>query len=107
MGMFVSRCRIFLFEGLRVIAKNDKIVLDKIDANFLLKGSESYLTSDIWHCVDDTSLQIDDHTQKPIIDSDGKTRNVAFDFDISGAYKGLSIESELSIKLYIINKSRL
>lgn len=90
-----------------MIAKNDKIVLDKIDANFLLKGSESYLTSDIWHCVDDTSLQIDDHTQKPIIDSDGKTRNVAFDFDISGAYKGLSIESELSIKLYIINKSRL
>ncbi|MGM0769764.1 MAG: hypothetical protein ACQEV6_17245 [Pseudomonadota bacterium] len=89
-----------------MIDKNNLLV-DKVDVDLLEQGYQDYLASDIWYCIDDTALQVDNHTQKPIIDSDGKAKNIVFNFDISQAYKGLSVESELAIKLYILNKSRL
>ncbi|MGK0524495.1 MAG: integrase [Pseudomonadales bacterium] len=65
-----------------------------------------YLVADRWECVDDTEI-LRNADGEPKLDHNGNTQHFAFSIDISSAYEGLSVETEFTIKLMLLNHNRV
>ena len=69
-------------------------------------GRAAYITSNQWYCIDDTKIKTNPRTGKKIFDENGKVKHVDFTIDITKAFSGMSIETELTVKLFLLNKHR-